>query len=146
MLALLIARPSLTACTSFPIAALLALLASFSSEIHAQNSLNGSLPVAEAYPIAEESSANETSGHASSISIWDCFDFQAPFTAKMSDGSEMTFEVSLSELQNLVESEHPELQPDSWVYPLTIKYIDGHTEVITEESQLLERITNCFDQ
>jgi hypothetical protein len=123
MLALLIARPSLTACASFPIAALLALLASFSSEIHAQNSLNGSLPVTAAYPLAEESSADEMSNHASSTEIWDRFEVMIPYGPTFADGSELTVEWRLEQVQDKIQAEYPGEIPVGYVYPLTVEYI-----------------------
>jgi hypothetical protein len=151
MLALLIARPSLTACTSFPIAALLVILASFSSEIHAQNSLNGGLPVTEAYPLAEESSAeessaDETSGHASSTAISDCFDIKTPYGLTFADGSELTVEWGLEELQDKMQAGHPGRIPNGFVFPLTIDYIDGTSELISSQETMEARINSCNNE
>jgi len=159
MLALPTARPSLNSSTPLSIVVLLALLActpligmSQASAVSVSAS-----PVPDSYvteinegpgqmeePPTELTQTSNGNLHPSK-SLWDCYDIKTPFGVTFADGSELTVEWGLEEAQDKMQAEHPGKTMNGFVYPLTIEYIDGTSELIISAEMMAERTISCFE-
>jgi hypothetical protein len=78
--------------------------------------------------------------------VWDCFDIKTPYGLTFADGSELTVEWGLEELQDKMQAGHPGRIPNGFVFPLTIDYIDGTSELISSQETMEARINSCNNE
>jgi hypothetical protein len=76
--------------------------------------------------------------------VWDCFDIKTPFGLTFADGSELTVEWGMGPAE--MQAEHPGRIWNGFVFPLTIDYIDGTSELISSKETMEARINSCNNE
>lgn len=88
----------------------------------------------------------QVEGTAISKSSWDCFEVMTPYGLKFADGSELTVEWGLEQMQHKIQAEYPGEIPVGYVFPLTVEYIDGTSELISSQEKMEARINSCNNE
>ena len=154
MLALLTARPSLNSSAPLSIVLLFALLAC--TPLIGMSQENSAEPVPYVTATTEDPGQMEEppteltqtnkGNNSVSVRIRDCFDIKTPYGLTFADGSELTVEWGLEELQDKMQAERPGRIPNGFVFPLTIDYIDGTSELISSQETMEARINSCNNE